>query len=344
MLLEMLKERNLPRLQSRERMLEILQREEYGYIPPRPEQQTFAVQEKIFPNFCAGKAVCNKVTANCMINGEAFSFPFYATLPTDGRKHPFFVQVNFRDSVPDRLQPTEELIDNGFAVLSFGYQDVTSDDEDMTNGLAGVLYKDGKRGESDAGKIAMWAWAIQRVMDYAETLKDVLDLDAAIVCGHSRLGKTALLAAALDERFAFAYSNDSGCSGAALSRGKQGETIKDICERFPYWFCENYKKYMDNEDNMPFDQHFLAAAIAPRRVLIGSAVEDKWADPVSEMLCCVAAGPAFSNGFVHEDRLAEAGDMFLEGDIGYQMRRGSHFFSREDWLKLIQFVNIHRGA
>ena len=87
-----------------------------------------------------------------------------------------------------------------------------------------ILYKDGKRKPNDAGKIAMWAWAAQRVMDYAQTLVDVLDLKNGVVCGHSRLGKTALLAAATDERFAFVYSNNSGCSGAAVTRKKQGET------------------------------------------------------------------------------------------------------------------------
>lgn len=147
----------------------------------------------------------------------------------------------------------------------------------------------------------MWAWAAQRVLDYAQTLDELLDLDCAIVCGHSRLGKTALLAAATDKRFAFAYSNDSGCSGAAITREKQGENVKDICERFPYWFCENYKLYIDNEQNMPFDQHYLLASIAPRKVLVGSAAEDIWADPISEFLCCVAAGSVFG-GFEHEYR------------------------------------------
>ena len=282
------------------------------------------------------------MTAICSLGDKVFSFPFYATIPTDGKKHPFFVNINFSACVPDQYQPTEELIDNGFAVLSFDYRDVTSDNPDFTNGLAGVIYPDGvRKSNTGPGKIAMWAWAAQRVMDYAETLTDSLDLNCAIVCGHSRLGKTALLAAATDERFAFAYSNDSGCSGAAITRNKEGETVAEICNRFPYWFCENYKKYMDNEENMPFDQHFLVASIAPRKVLVGSASDDIWADPFSEQLCCFAASAAFEKGFVCPDRKADLCEEFLAGDIGYHLRKGSHYFSREDWSKLIKFVNLH---
>ncbi|MBQ2859273.1 MAG: hypothetical protein IJE82_02830, partial [Alphaproteobacteria bacterium] len=138
----------------------------------------------------------------------------------DNEIHPFFVHVNFRDLNPDRYMPTEELIDNGFAVLSIYYNDVATDDGDFTKGLAGVLYPDGKRKtDTDCGKIAMWAWAAQRALDYAETIPQKLDMKRSVVCGHSRLGKTALLAGATDERFAFSYSNDSGCSGAAIARG-----------------------------------------------------------------------------------------------------------------------------
>ncbi|MBO5463042.1 MAG: hypothetical protein J6A49_06990 [Clostridia bacterium] len=343
MLSEILKERNVPELLSREEMLDIVQAQLFGYLPPKPEKISFETEENTIPKFCAGKAVCHKVTVNTVINGKEFSFPFLATLPTDEEKHPFFVHINFRDLNPDRYMPTEELVDNGFAVLSVWYNDITTDDGDFTNGLAGVLFENGKRNDTDCGKIAMWAWATQRILDYAETLPDKLDLSRSVVCGHSRLGKTALFAGATDERFAFSYSNDSGCSGAAIARGTApgGERVADICRNFPFWFCENYKKYCNNEDNMPFDQHYLVASIAPRKVLIGSASEDKWADPLSEMLCCVASSPAFVNGFKYEDRPPQIDDKFFDGDIGYHMRKGLHYFSREDWLRLIEFVNLH---
>lgn len=343
-MLRLLASHTLPELLPREQMLQTMLEQVYGYLPQKPENVRFEVRKNIIPNFCAGKAVCDEVIATCEINGGVFTFPFYATIPTDGEKHPFFVHINFRDEVPDRYEPSEELIDNGFAVLSVCYQNITSDNGDFTNGLAGVLYPDGiRKNNTDCGKIAMWAWAAQRVMDYAQTLTGSLDLNCGTVCGHSRLGKTALLTAATDERFAFAYSNDSGCSGAAITRGKQGETVKDICEKFPYWFCENYKQYVGNEDAMPFDQHYLVAAIAPRKVLIGSASEDLWADPTYEQLCCFAASPAFQKGFACPDRPASVGEAFLDGDIGYHLRKGLHYFSREDWARLIQFVNKHHA-
>ena len=341
LLKEILSEREIPKLKSREEMLQIMQEEVYGYLPEKPNKVSFVVTENIVNNFCAGKAVLNKVIAECTIGSKVFSFPFYATLPTDGKKHPFFIHINFRECVPDIYMPTEELIDNGFAVLSFCYQDVTNDKDDFTDGLAGILCEKGARQRNSAGKIAMWAWAAQRVMDYAETLDNILDMDYSIVCGHSRLGKTALLAAATDDRFKFAYSNDSGCSGAAITRQKQGERVKDICKKFPYWFCEKYKDYISNEHKMPFDQHYLVASIAPRKVLIGSASEDIWADPVSEQLCCLAASPAFVNGFISNGKIAKIGEEFFEGDIGYHLRKGSHYFSREDYNKLIKFINLH---
>lgn len=346
-LAELLSERKLPELLSRDEMLDILLSEEYGNLPPAPSAIKWQTEKDVIPNFCAGNAAIDKITAVCTVNGKEFSFPFYAAIPTAKGPHPFFIHINFRNSIPDRYMPSEELIDNGFAVLSFDFNDVTKDNPDFTDGLAGILFPNGKRAPDSPGKIAMWAWAAHRVMDYAHTSGDVFDLDCGTVCGHSRLGKTALFTAATDERFRFVYSNNSGCSGAAITRNKKGEHVKNICENFPYWFCENYKKYIDNESDMPFDQHYLIASVAPRFVCVGSADEDMWADPNSEMLACVASSPAFEKlgktGFICEDRLPETGDMFFDGTVGYHLRKGKHYFSRQDWLRLTKFINMHRN-
>lgn len=335
----LLQQRQLPALRSRAEMMDLLQREVYGYLPEKPLSVSFSVTEPISRNFCAGKARGERMVAMCDLGGRVFSFPFASVIPTDGKRHPFFIHINFRSDVPDRYMPTEELVDCGFAVISFNYHDVVRDNADFTDGLAGCLFENGQRKTTDPGKIALWAWAAHRMMDYAMT-RDELDHSRGIVCGHSRLGKTALLAAATDERFAMAYSNDSGCAGAALARGTKGETVEAICKRFSYWFCENYQKYQGREQEMPFDQHFLLASIAPRCVMVGSATRDAWADPISEQLGCLAAAPAFGNDFsgIHP---AQPDQCFLDGKLGYHLRTGDHYFSRDDWHRLIEFANRH---
>lgn len=355
MLKKLLDSLALPSICSREEMLDTLLREEYGYMPPLPESVSVkegtseSVKECIIHNFCAGKATLNKVDLTVKLYGEDFTFPIYLSIPTkqsaSGKGHPFFVHINFRDAIPDLYLPIEEIIDRGYAVISFCYKDVTSDDGDFTNRLAGVITRHEPRGASTPGKIAMWAWAAQRALDYAYTL-DCLDKSRAFVCGHSRLGKTALLAAATDGRFKLAYSNDSGCSGAALSRGTKGERIRDICRVFPFWFCENYQKYIDNEQNMPFDQHWLASLIAPRYLYVASAKEDAWADPDCEFLTCVAASESYKqagvDGIICPDRLPEAGDVFHAGNIGYHLRYGTHYMGREDWNRVIDFAEMKK--
>ncbi|MBE5759325.1 MAG: hypothetical protein E7332_04760 [Clostridiales bacterium] len=332
---------HLPALKSREEMLAILLEEEYGHLPEKPSEISWR-SEMLFEDYAGGKADLLCIHADCRINGKDFSFPFYAKLPKDGKQHPFFIHINFRDSVPDRYEPSEEILDNGFAVLTVCYNDVTMDNEDMNDGLAGVLFGGKERKDNDPGKIAMWAWAVHRLMDYAETRTDVLDLSCAIVCGHSRLGKTALLAAATDRRFAFVYANESGNSGAALARPRDGETISQICTKFPFWFCKNYLKYVDNEAAMPFDQHYLLACAAPAKLALGCASGDTWAGIHAQQMAALAAAPFFGEHNIPTDRFAEIGEEFFEGNIGYHLRQGTHFFNRDDWQKAMKFVNMHR--
>lgn len=335
---------NLPKPTDleKEEVLNIILNEEYGFLPDEPIAIN-AVEESCDDGFCAGKANLIKIRLECKLKEGDFSFPVYYTRPVNKKGPlPCFVHINFRDLVPDKYQPSEELADNGYAVLSFCYKDVTSDSGDFTDGLAGVIYPDGKRTNTQCGKIGLWAWAAIRVLDYALTLPEI-DKEKISVAGHSRLGKTALLAGALDERFYCAFSNDSGCSGAAITRNKQGERVADICKNFPFWFCENYKQYVNNEDNMPFDQHYLIAANYPHKVYVASAAEDLWADPESEYMGCVEASGYYEKrgktGFVHPDRMPKIGDGFHDGNIGYHLRAGKHYFSREDWQRYIDFLN-----
>ncbi len=360
MLKSLLEKYNLPELPSqdtRKVCLDTMQKYEFGYIPAPPKTLNYEVLDAKDVTFAGGKTVPTTVRlyGKTAIDTD-YSFPIRVCIPKKEGKYPFFVHLNFRANIPDKYQPTEEIIDNGFAVLSFCYSEVTADNNDFTNGIAKAFYPDGaeNRGQSDPGKIAMWAWAAMRVMDYAYlALSDKLDLDNAGVCGHSRLGKTALLTGAYDERFKFVFANCAGCGGDALERNhndivsggtphERAERIADVIKTFSYWLCENYKNYADkNPEIMPFDQHYLAACIAPRHLYVVSAVEDIWADPVNQFMTCVAVSDYFksfgNNGFVTPDKLPEVNTFLNEGHIGYHLREGCHSQNRTDWLAYMEF-------
>lgn len=321
----------------REEMLTYFQTEMYGRIPPKPKRISFT-EESCDEVFCAGKAPLKKLMIHTELENGDFSFPVCSVVPVK-KPRISYILINFRDNVPDRYLPSEELVDKGCAVFSFCYEDITSDDNDFTNGLAGLLFPEGRNTPDASGKLAMWAWAAMRVMDYVESLKEV-DPARVTVIGHSRLGKTALLAGAFDRRFMAAASNDSGCAGAKLERGGTGEMFPRIFKNFPFWFCPAFAQYASGEKQMRYDQHCLLAAIAPRKVCVGSAEEDVWADPRSEFLACAAASGVYElyglRGLVHEDTYPEAPAHLKEGQICYHIRKGMHYMSREDWLEYLK--------
>lgn len=317
---------------------------EYGYLPDEPAEVLFSIKN-VDDRFCAGKAVHVELEITSTVYGEKFTFPVNYVYPSNRNKIKTFVHINFRPHMPDKYMPSEEIIDNGFACASFCYEDVTSDDGDFTNGLAGIIYKNSERTEFSPGKIAMWAWAAMRVMDFLETREET-DKENVCVCGHSRLGKTALLAGALDKRFSVVHTNCSGCSGDSLNRGKhpKSEKIGDILDRFEFWFCKNYESFRDKDNETPFDQHFMQALIAPRRVHVASAENDIWAGPETQLLCSAAASEVYElygkKGLIcDEEDFLRLGKYLNDGNIGFCYRCGNHYFSRDDWHGLFDFFN-----
>lgn len=355
MIEKLIEERKLPKLlefadgtpvtkenweQRRLQILDIFSSEEYGYAPPAPKEVKVVSEDAKMPySDFAGKAVSKTLTFTVETDDGEFSFPATEIVPNSDAPRRTFVLINFRPEVPDRYYPTEELIDAGCAVIQLYYNDVAFDGrDDFKGGIASKF----DRSKYTWGKIRMWAWAASRVMDYLQTT-DYADKERIAVVGHSRLGKTALVCAAFDPRFAMACVNNSGCSGDSITRDKKGERIRQITKNFPFWFCDKYLDYIDNEHGMPFEQHWLVAAVAPRKVALGSALEDEWADPESSYLSACAASEAWEmlgeKGFVHPDRLPVVGDNFDEGSIKYHLRGGKHFLSRTDWAFYADALN-----
>ena len=339
----LLSERQVPLLKAgsvsewealRPSVLETFENMVYGKQLPPPDEVLYRDVTPKGGVFMAGHAIRRRVEVTARRDGREAVFPFEIAIPkTVSAPFPAFVSLNFEPGMLYKYQPTEEIIDNGFAIAGVCYQDIASDDGDFTNGLAAIYYtasdlaEDGLPKEENApGKIGLWALGASLVLDYLLTMPQI-DPSRVAVIGHSRLGKTALWAGALDTRFAAVISNDSGCGGASVSRGKKGETIRKLTDRFPYWFCRSYRAFADREFEAPFDQHMLLSLSAPRCLLVGSARLDEWADPEAEELSLYAASRIY--------------DLYPEGSaarICYHLRDGEHYLSRHDWQVYMDFL------
>jgi hypothetical protein len=238
----------------------------------------------------------------------------------------------------------ETVVARGYATATIYYGDICPDHKDgLPLALGAVFGTPGAeaRAPDEWGAIGLWAWGLSRALDYMATDGE-LDARRVAVHGHSRLGKTALWAAAQDERFALAISNNSGCGGAALSKRIFGETVGIINRGFPHWFARNFRRYNENESALPVDQHELIALIAPRSVYVASAEADAWADPRGEFLSLKGAEPVYrlfgKKGIVAAD--IPAVDQPVAGDAtAYHVRTGKHAITPYDWAQYLNFAD-----
>lgn len=330
----------------RPELLEMFQKEMFGRMPGRPDGLHFKLVSED-PSALGGKATRKDITVY-FDAGETLCMNLLMFVPNDADGPvPAFLGVNFKwnDATfgeAARRWPYEYIISHGYAVATFWRDDVDPDWHDgFKNGIHGLLDAGKERMADSWGTIAAWAWGLSRALDYLETDKDI-DSRRVAVFGHSRLGKTALWAGATDERFALVISNDSGCSGAALSRRRIGEDLRTINKNFPHWFCHNYHKYSSNEDALPFDQHELVAMVAPRPVYVASASDDLWADPKGEMLSLVHASPVYAlYGYetFNAEELPAVNTQVCTDRMGYHLREGKHDIILYDWQHFISFAD-----
>jgi hypothetical protein len=351
----------------RPEILKLFETNMYGRVAPAARQIaanfTIVDQDR---HALGGKAVRKQVTL--ALPSQTLTMLIY--LPVSSKRVPVFLALNFTGNetiLPDpaiRLSEiwdpktkthhtaseqsrgsstqwqVEKMLARGYGLATIYYQEI---EPDFPGGIEqGVRAPYPQPAPDQWGAIGAWAWGMSRALDYLLTDADI-DPQRVIAMGHSRLGKTALWAAAQDRRFAMVIAAGSGEGGAALSRRDFGETIELVNEKFPHWTCENYKKYSGHADRLPFDQHELLALIAPRPLYLAAAEDDKWADPKGEFLAAVAASPVyilFGKQGLEGDHLPALNKPIMN-TIGFHIRPGKHEVTAYDWDQFLTFADHH---
>jgi hypothetical protein len=363
----------------RQELLQIFSAEMYGTAPGRPKNMRFEVfdNEK---NALGGKATRKQITVHITEKGREAKFDILLYIPNKAshpvpailglnfignhainadpgiklteawvegsKKSPCTVDGKATETcrgLNAKQWPIDSILDAGFALATIYREEIASDrKEEMFKTGVHTLYPELQDREDNFSTVAAWAWALSRGMDYLETDKDINSKKVAVF-GFSRLGKAALWAGAADTRFALVISNESGAGGAKLFHRGIGENIRRLNTVFPHWYAKSFRKYMDKDTLLPFDQHLVIDLIAPRPVYVASAEGDKGSDPEGEFASARAADSLYR--FLQTEGLPANGIPALNtavmGRIGYHIRSGGHDVTSFDWKQFLIFSNLH---
>lgn len=248
-----------------------------------------------------------------------------------------------------RRWPYCEIIKRGYAVATVCYHDFYPDFINAGRDSVFALFMEESQVDGPQIKytpIGAWAWGLSRMLDYV-SLEPKIDASRAAVIGHSRLGKTALWAGAIDERFGLVCPNNSGCGGVALHKREFGENIeahlshRDNCQD-AFWFTEAFAESWGEESSLKFDQHEAVALIAPRAIAVGVATKDVYADPKGEYESVKAAQKVwsiFNKNVSLPQEMPTAGSQVL-GPISFHVREGNHDILFEDWNNYMNAADL----
>jgi len=303
---------------------------QYGQFPPQPE--VLEIDPLCVPH-SPGRMDIYRITTGTQ--EKPISFTIYAHIPEGKPPFPTVIDGDLVYSCMQDPEIAKKFTSKGIMLVAFNRCEIVPDMRNPKR--TGNLYEtySGLR----FGALAAWAWGFSRTLDALEKL-GLADSECIAFTGLSRGGKAALLAGALDERATIVNPEGSGCGGSGCHRIRmkaleedgsehRSETIRDCYSHFTDWFCPELNEYIDREAEMPFDQHYLKAMIAPRVYFDSQALSDVWAGPINTWMTAVAA--------------REAWKMYgKEQNVLWYWRKGGHNHLAEDFDMLIEVIERER--
>lgn len=206
----------------------------------------------------------NTLTVNVTAGSGSLQLTANVTLPTGAGPFPAVIGVATGGT---GALPTNIFTSRGIATVAFADGQIAPQFPNRGQGAFYGLYPDPK-----VGSMMAWAWGISRIIDGLErtTGQTKIDLTHLAVTGCSYAGKIALYAGAFDERIALTIPEESGGGGEAAWRVSGTMTgTEDLSHaQGTAWYFQDLTQFNTTPGKLPFDQHEVAAMVAPRALLM----------------------------------------------------------------------------
>ena len=307
-----------------------LLREIYGEFPLRPVHLDY---ENVYfnENYAAGKAVFIEKKLILDLSEKNSELVVKMIMPKDDLPCPTIIYLSDEKHIPNKFLPVEEIIDRGYGIISICADDIAENNGNFKTKIASKIARSRKKKDA-AGKIAIWAWALMRAVDFSCESAEI-NKTKIILSAHGIYARAAMLAAALDERVNYVIANGLGCYPPLYSE----KNHKTACgmKDYPYLYCPSFV-------NEPFGDEYYALleGCCNTKILIGEAEDGYGCDPLIELSYVSSA--LVESGYDKIDipkEIPTAPFQINAGNISYHLRSGTDYFSREDWNIYLDFID-----
>lgn len=282
----------------------------YGEIPPRPVHLSY-VTKSCNPRYAAGKARLSEIEIIMDFGEKEAVLPIKAIIPNKDAPCSAIVFLSREESVPSEFLPAEEIIDRGYAIINLCIDKVSGAGNSAKTGI-GKYISSSRRKRNAAGRIALWAWAAMRAVDYLCD-RDIVDKSSIIIAGHGISAECALLCGAFDERISCVIANEPFADDFRSASGRE------------YLYCPAFA-----DEPRTDGISLLVGLCRGKKILIGSACDRAYADNNYESDLLRKIGVPEVDMF--EPCMTESATMH------YHRRGGGEYFSREDWKYYLDFI------
>lgn len=315
-------------VRRREEMKAMVLHYQFGHAPKLPVPAAIKAEILSETDALNGKAVKRSVRLRFGPK-RAVSLSVGIHLPKTG-KGPFPVIVH---NAPETFGVDDtilaDLIRRGYMLVSYQRTDLHPDWGKDPEAKKKRDIGDARRAypKNDWGCLRVWAWGGSVVLNWLSTQPQV-DMKKVVCTGHSRGGQTAALMGMTDDRVTVVAPNAGGSITTGCHRVGRTRDIKAKMAHINsgYWFHPNLIPFGGKETHLPFDLHFIKAAIAPRAWFNSNGLKDRL-NPEGSMVTWRAARVVYDWLGVKEK-------------CAQWYREGGHDQGGQDWKALADFADF----